>query len=153
MFQTLGIYSGGKMWRLQGRGDRRAELYVEEEYWAQRRQGCSCSPSLVPRGAATVVLGWGGGLPSQLAAALVPTGLTAPARQWTESTAALEWLERGCSQQTETGIWAERRFRTKAWVSPLGKGREEKKREQYKKGEKSRTPFIFWPHPQMTWIN
>lgn len=116
------------MGRLHGRGDRWAGLYLEEGHGAQWRQGCSFSPWLVPCGAATAVLGdaaggGGGALHSTCCRLpLVPTGLTAPARQWTESTAALEWLERGCSQQTETGIWAERRFRTKAWVPPRRQG-------------------------------
>lgn len=82
---------------------------------------------------------------------LVPTGPTAPARQWTESTAAQEWFKSG-SQQTETGIWAEHRFRTKAWVSPLRQGLRVKEMRRIQERSPG-TPFILWPQPQMIWLN
>ena len=117
---------GGVTGRLHGRGNRRAGLSS-----ISGSKGAAAHPPPCRAGAATALLGvrvceGGGGFPVRLLMLLllllVPTGLTAPARQWTKSTAAMEWFENGLSQQTETGIWAERRLRTKAWVSPLRQG-------------------------------
>lgn len=72
---------------------------------------------------------------------LVPTGITAlPDSE--QSTAARGMLENGCSQQTETGLWVEHKFRTKAWVSPLRQGlkRKERKTIQERRREVQRHP-------------
>lgn len=79
-------------------------------------------------------------LSSQLAAA-GPNRNRCPARQWTVDSCP-GMVENGCSQQTETGLWVEHRFKTKTWVSPLRQGlkRKERRTIQERKREVQRHP-------------
>lgn len=128
---------GGGMGRLQRRGDSKIVLLLDKQHFrllsARMLLLHTHSTLHAMHGCHHSVLG-----DSSLLLLLVPSGLTAPARQWTESTAATEWYKNGCSQMTETGIGAEHRFRSKAWVSPPDRVWGKKKWEQNKKGEKSR---------------